>query len=87
MKLVNVTELPKGKRTMKHDLLEMIDGFVESGSELVKIEFTERDYKNANSCYANMHRAAKNSNHPVAVRMIKNEVYLIKNSYLKRIEA
>ena len=87
MKLVNVTELPKGERTMKHDLLEIIDRFVESGSELVKIEFTERDYKHANSCYVNMHRAVKKSNHPVKVRLINKEVYLVKNSYLKRMEA
>lgn len=78
MRIVVVNELPRGKRTLKHDLLGMINEFADSEAITAKVEITDRDYANVRSCYTNMHRAAKSSGRQVSVRMIDGNVYLVK---------
>ena len=83
MRLVTVNELPRGKRTLKHDLLGMINEFADSDAVTAKVEITDHDYANVRSCYTNMYRAAKCSGRQVTVRMINGNVYLVKRSSMR----
>ena len=76
MTFVKVDEIPG--RKSKHYLQDAIKEFAESGHQIVKVEFDERDYKNANSAYSSMLKAVKTSGYHIALIRRKNNLYLMK---------
>lgn len=77
MRIVEVDRLPK-KRASRHNLQDMINGFVNSDAKFVKIELAEGDYKSVKVCYNCMKVACGRSGYSVKTKMRNNEVYLVK---------
>ncbi len=76
MKLIPVESVPIGGR--RHNLQQVIVDFLESDSDIVKVDFSEKDYANAKSCYSSMWSAVKASRHNIKVFLRGNEVFLSK---------
>lgn len=85
MKLVKVTEEEKVivKRTAKKDLISYLNQFEASGDEIVKVEFTENDYKNALSARSCFSRAIITHKFNMNVRMRNGNLYLVKVKEVK----
>lgn len=76
MKMEPVDRLPE--RRQRHDLRDFIEQFIEGPDEVVRIDFTDQDYKTAQVCYHCLHAAGKRSRHPMSVHIRGKEVYLVK---------
>lgn len=76
MKMTPVDRLPE--RRQRHDLQDFIEQFIEGPDEVVRIDFTDQDYKTALVCYRCLHAAGKRSQHPISVHIRGKEVYLVK---------
>ena len=76
MNLIPVESVPIGGR--RHNLQQLIEDFLESSNDVVKVEFTEKDYANAKSCYSCLWVAVRASRHSVKVFLRRNEVFLSK---------
>ena len=77
MKIVEVDKLPM-RRATRHNLQDIIKGFVNSDARFVKIELAEGDYKSVKVCYNCMKVACGQSGYSVKTKMRNNEVYLVK---------
>lgn len=77
IKLVEVKEIPKSRRGKQH-LANFLDEFMKSDMKLAKIEYHDRDYVDAKSCYKCCSRAAKHSGLPIKVLRRGENVYLVK---------
>ncbi len=76
MKMVPVNEIPRRRR---HELQDMIAEFVNGDDNIVKIEFTDYDYKSARVCYCCLGNAVRRSGFQhIKVAIRGNEVYLRK---------
>ena len=76
MKLIPVEAVPK--RRGRHHLQDLIEEFVRGNDEVVKIDFSDHDYKSAQVCRSCLGVAAKKSGHPIKVSLRENVVYLSK---------
>lgn len=76
MNLIPVDSVPVGGR--RHNLQQLIVDFLESESDVVRVDFTEKDYANSKSCYTSLWSAIKASRHKVKVFIRGNEVFLSK---------
>jgi hypothetical protein len=77
MTIIEVKEIPK-RRTAKHNLVDFLEEFMKSDIRSAKIEYDSYDYSSYKSCYANMHRAAKQHGFPIKVLLRSENVYLVK---------
>lgn len=76
MKLVPVDQIPK-KRGY-HKLQDMLEEFVKSSDDLVKIQFKENEYKNAKACCSSLYCAVKRSGYAIKIHMRGDDIYLEK---------
>ena len=76
MKIVPVDQVPK-KRGY-HKLQDMLEEFVKSPYDVVKIQIKEGEYKNAKACCTSLYGAVKRSGYKVKIYMRDNEIYLAK---------
>lgn len=76
MKLTPVEAAPN--RRGRHHLQDLIDEFVKGDDRVVKIDFSDHDYKSAKVCRSCLGVAAKKSGHPIKVSLRENVVYLSK---------
>lgn len=76
MKLIPVESLPK--RRARHHLQDLIEEFVNGDAEIVKIDFSDHDYKSSKVCRSCLGVAAKKSGHQIKVSLRDGEVYLSK---------
>lgn len=77
MKMIPVSDIPSAVR-MRHDLAGFIKEFVKSGEEIVRIDFTEYDYKSATSCRSCLYNSARRHGYNIKVIKRGDEVYLRK---------
>lgn len=79
MTLTPVTSLPINKRYgPRNDLQTIVEQFADSNFEIARVDYEVTEYVNANILYACLWNALKHSNRPIKVRMVNNEVYLLK---------
>ena len=76
MKLIPVEAVPK--RRGRHHLQDLIEEFVRSDAQVVKIDFSEHDYKSEKVCRSCLGVAAKHSGYPIKVSLREGVVYLSK---------
>lgn len=76
MKLIPVEAVPK--RRSRHHLQDLIAEFVKSDDKVVKIDFSDHDYKSAKVCRSCLGVAAKQSGYPIKVSLREGIVYLSK---------
>ena len=76
MKLIPVEAVPK--RRGRHHLQDLIEEFVKSDDKVVKIDFSDHDYKSAKVCLSCLGVAAKQSGYPIRVSLREGIVYLSK---------
>ena len=77
MKLIPVEQIPK--MNGYHKLQDLIEEFVNSEAKIVKVDFTEEDYKSATVCRSCLAAAIKRSKRSVKVWRRGNEVFLSKD--------
>lgn len=77
MNLTPVESLPE--RRMRKDLQQMIMDFVESDLEVVRVDYTDSDYKSQKVCYGCLHTAAKRSGFSIRVCIRNGQIYIIKD--------
>lgn len=76
MKLTYVEEVPVVQRRGRHNLQGLIKEFV--NSDIARVDWTEKDYKNAYICRQCIARAVLISGHKIEVFKRGNEVYMMK---------
>ena len=76
MKFEEVGSIPK--RRSKHHLQDFIEEFVNSDAKIVKVIFSEHDYKSSKVCRSCLGVAAKKSGHRIKVSLRGEEVFLSK---------
>ena len=76
MKLIPVEAVPN--RRGRHHLQDLIEEFVRGDDRVVRIDFSDHDYKSAKVCRSCLGVAAKKSGHPIKVSLHENVVYLSK---------
>lgn len=76
MKLVPVESLPK--RRSRHYLQDIIEEFVNSNADIVKVDFSDHDYKSAKVCRSCLGVAAKKSGYYIKAAIRDGEVFLRK---------
>lgn len=76
MKLIPVESIPIRRR--RHPLQELIEEFVSSDTDIVKIDFSDRDYKSPSVCRMCLGVAVKKSGRPITVHIRDGEVFLKK---------
>lgn len=76
MKFVEVESIPK--RRSKHHLQDFIEEFVNSDANVVKVIFSDHDYKSSRVCRSCLGVAAKKSGHHIKVSIRGEEVFLSK---------
>lgn len=74
MKFTVVEKVPNIRKAKKK-LRNILDEFMNMNVKAVKFEFDENEYKNAKSCYGNLHKAARNYGYPVNVCKRNGEIY------------
>lgn len=74
MKLIPVESVPE--RRGKHRLQDLIQEFVDSSADVVKVDFSERDYKSASVCRSCLANAIIRSRCSVKVWRRGDEVFL-----------
>lgn len=83
MKLIPVDQIPK--MNGYHKLQELIEEFTNGDAKIVKVEFSETDYKSPAICRSCLAAAIKRSKRPVKVWRRGNEIFLSKDVW-QRIE-
>ena len=83
MKLIPVDQIPK--MNGYHKLQELIEEFTNGDAKIVKVEFSETDYKSPAICRSCLAAAIKRSKRPVKVWRRGNEIILSKDVW-QRIE-
>lgn len=78
MKLTYVEEVPVVQRRGRHNLQDLIKEFVNSDKDIARVDWTEKDYKNAYICRQCIARAVLISGHKIEVFKRGNEVYMMK---------
>ena len=76
MRMVHADCLPE--RRQRHNLQDFIEQFMNGSDEVVRIDFTDRDYETAQVCYKCLYAAGKRSRYPMSVHIRGMEVYLVK---------
>lgn len=76
MKLIPVEAVPK--RRGRHHLQDLIEEFIRSDERVVKIDFSDHDYKSEKVCRSCLGVAAKKSGYPIKVSLREGVVYLSK---------
>lgn len=76
MKFEEVESIPK--RRSKHHLQDFIEEFVNCDAKIVKIIFSEHDYKSSKVCRSCLGVAAKKSGHNIKVSLRGKDVFLSK---------
>ena len=74
MKLTPVDQIPK--MNGYHKLQELIEEFTNGDAKIVKVEFSETDYKSPAVCRSCLAAAIKRSKRPVKVWRRGNEIFL-----------
>ena len=77
MKFVKVKEVPEKARGHK-SLLTKWDEFMAMNVKVVKVDFDEDDYKNADIARSTMAMSIKRSGHPITITKRGDEIYLIR---------
>jgi hypothetical protein len=76
--MIKFVEVKAVSRRGKHHLYDFLDSFMQSDVSIAKVDYNEKDYANANSCYCCMHRAVKQHGFAIKVYLRKGIVYLVK---------
>lgn len=76
MKLIPVESIPK--KRARHNLQDLIQEFVNGDAEIVKVDFSDQDYKSGKVCRSCLWSAVKRSGHHVRVSLRNDEVFLTK---------
>ena len=76
MKFEKVEFIPK--RRTKHHLQDFIEEFISSDAKIVKVIFSDEDYKSSKVCRSCLGVAVKQSGHPIKVSLRGEEVFLSK---------
>lgn len=77
MKLIPVDSIPNIRQN-RHRLQDLIEEFVNSEAKIVKVDFSEDDYKSSEVCRSCLATAIKRSKHSVKVWRRGDEVFLSK---------
>ena len=77
MKLIPVDQIPK--MNGYHKLQELIEEFTNGDAKIVKVGFSETDYKSPAICRSCLAAAIKRSKRPVKVWRRGNEIFLSKD--------
>ena len=77
MKLIPVDQIPK--MNGYHKLQELIEEFTNGDAKIVKVEFSETDYKSPAICRSCLAAAIKRSKRPAKVWRRGNEIFLSKD--------
>lgn len=77
MKLIPVDFIPPAKRAYCK-LQNLIEEFMKSQSEIVKVDFELTEYKNSSSCYTSLKKAVERSGYGVKVFKREDKIYLAK---------
>ena len=77
MKLIPVDQIPK--MNGYHKPQELIEEFTNGDAKIVKVEFSETDYKSPAICRSCLAAAIKRSKRPVKVWRRGNEIFLSKD--------
>ena len=80
MKLTPVDQIPK--MNGYHKLQELIEEFTNGDAKIVKVEFSETDYKSPAVCRSCLAAAIKRSKRPVKVWRRGNEIFLSRDCLL-----
>lgn len=80
MRLTPVDRVPNYERRERHNLQAILEEFVKSPYIIVKVNFTDKDYKSPNIAATCMYRAIQKSGHPLRVIRRKDDVYLARVS-------
>lgn len=82
MTIEKVDFIPKDERRWQrfktHDLQSIIEDFVKSGDQIIKITFDYYDYRSAKSGYDSFRLAVQHSGYSIKVVKRKNAIYLQK---------
>lgn len=81
MKLTPVDQIPK--MNGYHKLQELIEEFTNGDAKIVKVEFSETDYKSPAVCRSCLAAAIKRSKRPVKVWRRGNEIFLSRGMFDK----
>ena len=76
MKFVEVESIPK--RRARHHLQDFIEEFINSDAKIVKVIFSNHDYKSSRVCQSCLGVAAKKSGCRIRVSLRGDEVFLSK---------
>ncbi len=79
-KAVKLNEAKKRSRGANNDLLELIEEFVQSKHEAVKVIVAKDEYATIYSCKAALVRAVTRSGHNLKVTINKGILYMYKDS-------
>lgn len=78
MTLTYVEEVPVVERRGRHNLQNLIQEFINEDKDIARVDWTEKDYKNASVCRQCIYRAVKLSGHKIEIFKRGNEVYMMK---------
>lgn len=76
MKLIPTESIPT--RRARHYLQDLIAEFIAGDADIVRVEFSDRDYKSVAVCASCLRVAVKKSGSPVNVIKRDSEVFLSK---------
>lgn len=76
MNIIPVDQIPK-KRGY-HKLQEMLEEFVKSPNDVVKVQIKEGEYKSPSSCVKSLYCAVKRSGYAIKIHMRGDDIYLEK---------
>lgn len=74
MKFTKVDTMP-GRRLSKKSLKPVFDEFMNMNVKIAKVEFNDREYKNASVAYNVLTHAVKRHCVPIKVHFRNNEIY------------
>ena len=83
--LIPVDKLPEKttqleKKRGRHNLISMLDAFIQLDIPYAKIQLHELEYKSYKSAYNSIYNAIKNHRYNIVVRSINRELYLVRGS-------
>jgi len=76
MKFIPVDDIPM--RRSKHDLRQFIEDFIESDAKIVKVIFSDQDYKSSRVCRSCLGVAVTKSGYNIKAVIRGEEVFLKK---------
>lgn len=77
MKFVEVKEVPEVR--CRKNLQGYLNEFMAWNIKVAKVEFNEKEYKNARSAQASFHKAIKTSKLPLTIIKRNDEIFLVRN--------